>query len=130
MNGSGRSGFHMIPRRRQTVGPRSALTYRAVGTALYLHAAICSHGGSPEIDAMRGGDTLSLIKLILSQSARRLDISIVRMPMPEVSTKAYSYRADQAVPPFDTVGRYCVRRRMRAVLGRASWVMRFDRRAK
>ncbi len=51
--------------------------------------------------------------------------------MPEVSTEAYSYRADQAVPPFDdsralfVFDGVCV-----LCSGGASWVMRFDRRAK
>jgi predicted DCC family thiol-disulfide oxidoreductase YuxK len=51
--------------------------------------------------------------------------------MPEVSAKAYSYRADSAVPPFDdsrplfVFDGVCV-----LCSGGASWVMRFDRHAK
>jgi predicted DCC family thiol-disulfide oxidoreductase YuxK len=51
--------------------------------------------------------------------------------MPEVSAKAYSYRGDPAVPPFDdsrtlfVFDGVCV-----LCSGGASWVMRFDRRAK
>src|SRR5258708_13725569 len=51
--------------------------------------------------------------------------------MPEVSAKAYSYRGDAAVPPFDdsralfVFDGVCV-----LCSGGASWLMRFDGRAK
>jgi predicted DCC family thiol-disulfide oxidoreductase YuxK len=51
--------------------------------------------------------------------------------MPEVSTKAYSYRGDPAVPPFDDTRALFVFDGVCVLCsGGASWLMRFDGHAK